>query len=59
MGALTPGDQPPVRLDAARLSATGVATVYYARKGSGRYAVTVTKYRRTGEPATYAKRGNA
>jgi hypothetical protein len=49
MLTITPGDQPSVRLHAARLSRSGAATVYYARKGSGRYTVTVTRYRQTGD----------
>jgi hypothetical protein len=46
---ITPGNQPPAVLDAAKLTKSGVATVFYARKGEGRYAVTVITYRKDEE----------
>jgi hypothetical protein len=46
---IAPGNQPAVTLDAERLSASGAATVYYAREGAGEYSVTVIKYKKTGD----------
>ena len=41
---LTPGNQQTATLDAAQLSATGVVTIFYARKGEGRFEVSEVTY---------------
>lgn len=41
---ITPGNQPPATIEAAKATASGAVTVYYARKGEGQYEVTVTEY---------------
>jgi hypothetical protein len=44
---ITPGNQPTAVLDVARLAASGVVTVYYARKGEARFEVSSTEYKKT------------
>ena len=43
---ITPRNQPTATLNAAKLSRSGVATVFYARKGAGNYQVTVITYKK-------------
>lgn len=46
---ITPGNQPTATLDAARLTRSGVATVFYARVGAGEYKVSVITYKKDEE----------
>lgn len=45
--SVTPGNAPSASLDAAKLSASHAATVYYARESDDRYKVTVIEYEKT------------
>jgi hypothetical protein len=38
---ITPGNQPTATLDAAKLTRSGIATVFYGHEGQGEWRVTV------------------
>ena len=44
---ITPGNQPTATLDAAKATTSGATTVFYARKGEGKFKVTVTEYKKS------------
>ena len=49
---ITPGNQPTATLDAAKLTRSGVATVFYGHEGEGKYRVTMITYAKDDEEDT-------